>query len=224
MRNSKSVFGIIITVILAIGQITFGIIDFSNDSSSQMDYPKVDPEVNKKLEDDFMKMISNALLTGKMSPGQELMQLEKDSVFPVTENVKVHLYKKFHLYDPAIATTVELFGKFSKYYFFYDRVSTSASESIENQWKKLRVKSAKTQVPASNFSHKNIKKYTSKNLHIEEHTFTISWDHIEMQGVATLVETENDRFFFHFVSKEKKGHKFDTSFLKKYMDLYLKIE
>lgn len=222
MKNSKSAFGIIITVILAIGQITFGIIDFSNNSSSTFDYPKVDPEINRNLEYQFMKMIPMALLTGKMVPGKELLQLQKDSVFPVTEHVNVHLYKKFHLYDSAITSTTELFGKFSKYYFFYDRVEKSASESIVDQWEVLRSKCSRRQIATSIFLHKKFKEYSFKNVTVEEHKFTILWDTIEMQGIAALVETENDRFFFHFISKEKKGHKFDTSFLRKYLNLYLK--
>jgi len=228
LKNYKSILAIIGTILLIVAQLTLGIIQFSDSSDSNTPENDILREENikrsKALENELIKNIPAYLITGKMSPPQKLMQLQKDSIFSVAANINVVLNEKFQLKNPSITPTIQLFATFSNYYFFYDRVEKSNKKTISDQWAHLRSKLSKRMIPTSTFSYENIKNYTFKNLNIEEKEFTILYDDIELQGFARLVATENECYFFHFISQEKKGKNFDTAFLKKQLDSYLEIK
>ena len=176
----------------------------------------------KKKRRNTIKINVPDYIVGKNKPLQELMQLTQTGTFPIIPHVEVHLFKGFHIYDASGFANTEILAKFSKYYFFCDRVEKSPNESLTNQWATLRNELTQ-QVYGSAFSYNDSKSYTYKDLKIEEKEFTILSDQTELQGIATLVEFENTRYFFHFISKEKEGTYFKATFLKKYMDYYLKI-
>lgn len=176
----------------------------------------------KKKRRNTVKINVPDYIVGKNKPLRELMQLTQTGTFPIIPHVNVHLFKDFHIYDASGFLNTQILAKFSKYYFFCDRVDKAATESLTSQWATLRNELTRT-VNGSTFSFDDHKNYTFKNLKIEEKEFTILSAGTELQGVATLVEFENTRYFFHFISKEKEGKYFNATYLRKYMNYYLKI-
>ncbi len=212
-------------LILFIFKIIMGIDSTTRASKTWKDDP-IMLEVDRKSKNSFRNLINKnpaILMLGRFVPMRQVAHLKKDSLFPVHPNINVHLFKGFHLYDARSLPTAQLFAKFSKYYFFYDRIKKNASQSTTDQWTQLRDKLT-SKITEAQFSYEDIKNYTYKGLQIEEKKFTITAADLELQGVATLIEAEDIRYFFHFISKEKKTHPFDVSYLKKYLDFYLKIK
>jgi hypothetical protein len=188
----------------------------------------VDPNsfANKNSVEEYSKaatrQLTNFMIYGKTRPLREVAQLQKDSTFVITDNVKVRLFKGFHLYDASSLPSTEIFAKFSKYYFSYDKVSVLPTYTMTEQWRTLRKKHL-NKIQQDIFSSENTKSYTFKGMQIEEKEFKINIERIELHGVATLVETENTRYFFQFISQEKKDAYFRRAYLKKYLNFYLKI-
>ncbi|MEM6718388.1 MAG: hypothetical protein AAF611_03635 [Bacteroidota bacterium] len=212
-------FAVIIIAIIRL------IMSFNDNSSSN---PTEDPNIKKISNNDrvlkqkFRRTNAAHLVQGIPWPMRETLQLQKDSLFPIVPNVNVRLFKGFHLYDTSVLKNTAIFAKFAKYYFFYDRVEKSSTTTMSRQWENMRNTLINRMTP-SVFSQEEIKNYTFKDIQIEEHDFKILFDSGELHGVATLVEFEDTRYFFHLISKEKPETHFRRTFLRKYLDYYLKI-
>lgn len=207
----------IIKLIIGIGRVT----DSPPIIKEEPIIQKIKQQQNKRVN----RLISKnpaLLIYGLTTPMREVAQLKKDSLFPILPNVNVRLFKGFHLYNTSFSGTTQLLAKFSKYCFFYNRTKKIPNRSMTQQWEDLRKKLARRNFN-SQFSYKDTKTYIYKGLQIEEKSFQIKILNFDVQGVATLVDAGDSYYFFHFLSKEKKGHRFDFSYLKKYLNYYLKI-
>lgn len=207
----------IIKLVIGIGRVT----DSPPTIKEEPILVKIKQQQNKRVNRLIAKNPA-LLIYGLSAPMREVAQLKKDSLFPILPNVNVRLFKGFHLYDTSFSEATQLLAKFSKYCFFYNRVKKLPNKSITQQWEDLRKKLARRTF-GSQFSYKDTKTYTFKGLQIEEKSFQIKILNFDVHGVATLVDAGDTYYFFHFLSKEKKGHRFDFHYLKKYLDYYLKI-
>ncbi|AXG69773.1 hypothetical protein KORDIASMS9_02000 [Kordia sp. SMS9] len=213
-----------VVIVIFIVKLISGVVRITDEPKTWKDDP-IMLEVERKSKASLQNIIgknTTFLLVGPR-PMKEVFQLKKDSLFPVIPYVNIHLYKGFHLYDASLLLTSQLFAKFSKYYFFYDRVKKSSYQSMTNQWTEIRGKLA-GRIEGTNFSHEETKNYHFKELQIAEKEFKITASGLELHGLATLVEDKTHRYFFHFISKEKEGTYFNAPFLKKYLNYYLKIQ
>ncbi|MEM6685088.1 MAG: hypothetical protein AAF617_04765 [Bacteroidota bacterium] len=184
-------------------------------------------KARRTLERSFSNSNSNVKVTdfivGKNVPIREIMQLRKDSVFPIIDHVNVRLFERFHIFDATTYENTEILAKFSKYYFLYDRVDASPIVNMGDQWVTLR--NAIANGAASNIiSQEKTKEYNFKGMQIEEHDFKVLYGNGQLHGVATLIEHDGKRHFFQFVSKEKNGTYFRRSYLRRYLNYYLKIK
>ncbi|PTX58707.1 hypothetical protein C8N46_11215 [Kordia periserrulae] len=161
-------------------------------------------------------------IVGKNKNIREVTQLYRDSTLPVLEHVTIRLFEKFHMYDTSPFPNTEVLAKFSKYYFFYDRVEKSPNMSMSKQWEQLRNTIANNVTTCVVVLEKG-KNRTYKNMEIEEIDFKILYNGAELHGVATLIAFENTRHFFQFFSREKQAAHFRRNYLRKYLDYYLKI-
>jgi len=227
-KKNSSFLGlkIIVTLVIIAVSLVRIAISFKNMDSSK-NTAKTQREVLKNMRRNDRAYRTSSLkatdfVVGKGKRIREVMQLRKDSTFPIIDHVNIRLFKGFHLYDPAPFPYTEILAKFAKYYFFYDRVEKSPTLSMSGQWEKLRSTSA-NRVTSSLVSHEEVKNYTYKGLQIEEQDFKVLFGEGELHGVATLVEFENTRYFFQFIAKEKTGTYYRRTFLRKYLNFYLKI-
>lgn len=216
--NSKSGLAIIGTILLIVAQLTLGIIQFSDTSSTPV---KNDLPV-KKTKKRLPKIDVPYFITGKQTVLREVTQLAKDSVLPVIPHTTINLSKGFHLYDTSEFPTTAILAKYSKFYFSYDSIPVAEDQSLTLQWKSLR-NNLVAQKPGSVISFKDHLEYSYKGIKIEKKQFTISLLGTNLRGVATLMEFEGMRYFFHFVSVDRTSRISSYLYLRKYMDIYLKI-
>ena len=153
---------------------------------------------------------------------REVIQLEKDSVFPIIEHVNVRLFKRYHIFDTTPFEGTEILAKFSKFYFLYNRVEASPTVAMADQWLAIRNTLAEN-VTSSIISQEKIKNHTFKGMEIEQRDFKVLYNGGQLHGVATLIEYEGQRHFFQFISKEKDGTYLRRTYLRRYLNYYLKI-
>lgn len=194
------------------------------DNSSVKDiYTTPNYRTTKKTRRNTPKIRVADYIVGKRKRLREVIQLQKDSLFPIIPHVNIRLFKGFHIYDPANFTNTPILAKFSKYYFFYNVEDVSDSETLTQQWARLR-KTITDKVFYSDFKYNDYKSFSFKNtLTIEEKEFTITTEGKSLHGVATLIESKNKRYFFHFISKEKQEKVPNYRYLARYLNYYLKI-
>ncbi|WP_298426483.1 hypothetical protein [uncultured Kordia sp.] len=169
------------------------------------------------------KINAAAFIIGKGKRLREITQLEKDSTIPIIPNVKVRLFKGFHVYDSKEFPSIPILASYSKYHFFYDVQKKNPEQSMSEQWSIIREKLAERAYKGY-FVYQYPKEYKVDDLLINETEFSISTKGNIVYGVATLVEYKNKRYFFQFISKEKEDKEPNYNYLRKYLNYYLKIK
>jgi hypothetical protein len=207
----------VIRMLMAIGNLTN-----STPTKKESPFEKQNARMINRADERASKQLTAYLIHGDIRPVREVAQLTKDSTFLITDHVKVRLFKGFRLHRTSTLPTTRMFAKYSKYYFSYDKVSVNPNKSMTAHWKALRSKLLR-RANEGVFSSEDIKSYSFKGLQIEEKEFKITLSSLELHGIATLVESEGKRYFFHFIAQEKSGTYFRRAYLKKYMNFYLKI-
>jgi hypothetical protein len=215
---------IIIIVLIFIVRLVLSFDGFQNSHSTPLKNDSIIQEaVRKDAQKHLPEVNVRDFIVGKNRRLRQVIQLKKDSTFPIVPYVNLRLFKAFRMYDTAAFPTTPIFAKYSKYYFFYNRVKKYSKQSLTNQWATLRNELTR-KVFGSSFTFNDQKNYVYKGMIIKEKEFTILSNNTELHGVATLLEFEGMRYFFHFISKEKEGKRLNTRFLKKNIDYYLKIK
>ncbi|WP_430411865.1 hypothetical protein [Kordia sp.] len=153
----------------------------------------------------------------------EVTQLTKDSIITITPNIQVRLFKGFHVYDSEEFPDVPVLASYSKYHFFYDVKEKVADQSMSEQWSIIREQLAENSYDGY-FMYQYPKESNIGDLAINETEFSISTKNNTVYGVATLVEHKNKRYFFQFISKEKRDASPNYNYLRKYINYYLKIK
>lgn len=219
--NAKSGLAIIGTILLIVLQLTLGIIQFSDSSSTPVENDWSVPTL-KKSDTRTPKIDVPYFMTGEITKLREVTQLIKDSVFPIIPHITVNLSKSFHLYDTSKFPTTAIFAKYSKFYFAFDSIPVLENKSLTSQWESIR-KDIIGHQSYTTFSHENEMSYEYKGISIEKKNFTISSFETNLRGVATLMEFEGMRYFFHFVSEDRTSRVSTYPYLRKYLNVYLKI-
>lgn len=219
--NAKSGLAIIGTIILIVLQLTLGIIQFSDSSPTPAKNDWSAPII-KKPSTRTPKIDVPYFMTGERTKLREVTQLVKDSVFPILPNVTINLSKGFHLFDTSRFSTTAIFAKYSKFYVAFDSIPAVENQSLTLQWESFR-EDIIGQQSYTTFLHEDEMSYEYKGITIEKKNFIISSLGTNLRGVATLMEFEGMRYFFHFVSEDRTSRVSSSSYLRKYLDVYLKI-
>jgi len=173
LKNAKSGLAIVGSVLLIVIQLTLGIIQFSDSSSTSSIPVQNDRPTIKKTRPRSPKIDVPYFMTGERTQLREVTQLAKDSVFPILPHITVNLSKGFHLYDTSEFPVTALFSKYSKFYFTVDSIPVAENQSLSLQWKSFR-KDIIGQLVYTTFSHENEMSYEYKGIKIEKKNFTIS--------------------------------------------------
>ncbi|QHI36759.1 hypothetical protein IMCC3317_21290 [Kordia antarctica] len=219
MGNSKSGLAAAGSILLIGAQLVFGIIQFNDTPPTHVTNDWV---VKKETKKRLPKIDVPDFIIGEHTALQEVLQLKKDSVFSVIPHITVKLRGGFHMFNTSEMPTTAVFAKYSKYYFSYDSIAKAENESMTFQWESFR-ENLVAQKPGSTISIQENMKYTYKGMNIEKKEFTISSLGTHIRGVATLIEFEGMCYFFQFAAEDRTSRESSYHYLRKYLDMYLKI-
>jgi len=210
--------GIVISVLfigLRIARYMHRASKYDNNTQSQYNRP-----VQNNTKQNSKKYRANAVAFFKSKGRKETFygRLEKDSVFQITDNIRLSMRKNFRMSTANENDELPVFAIFKPYYFAYNKLEKDPNKTLTNQWKDLR----------ANYGYKNrnstfnivdtMQTYNNSVKYKFEYTNS---NGAKIIGVAQLTEENNQRYFFQF-STNSDDVSYNT--LIKYLGYYVNIK